>query len=105
MTAFQNLIKTMTASAMEVLEGFDKQAALDAGLDPNRANAWDKLHATYFGPTTSPQKQRLAREKARRSSLSLDQLALIERKISKIVARAYLVTPWWVSGNAMVSIQ
>lgn len=21
------------------------------------------------------------------------------------VARAYLVTPWWVSGNAMVSIQ
>lgn len=86
MTAFENLIKTMTASAMEVLEGFDKQAALDAGLDPNRANAWDKLHATYFGPTTSPQKQRLAREKARRSSLSLDQLALIERKIRKIAS-------------------
>lgn len=84
MTAFDNLIKTMTDSAIDVLEDFHKQTAIDAGLDPTRANAWDGLHATYFGPTTSPQKQRLARDKARRSGLSLDQLALIERKIKKI---------------------
>lgn len=84
MTAFENLIATMTNSAIEVLEDFDKQVALDAGFSPSRAKAWDDLRATYYGPTTSPQKQRLAREKAHRSALSLDQLALIEREIKKI---------------------
>ena len=74
----------MSEAAIDVLADFDKEAALDAGIDPNRVNAWDGLHEVYFGPTTSTQKQRLAREKAQRKGFSLDQLALIERRIKKI---------------------
>ena len=74
----------MSEAAVDVLADFDKQTALDAGMDPNRVNAWDGLHTVYFGPTTSPQKQRLARQKAQRKGFSLDQLALIERRIKKI---------------------
>ena len=74
----------MSERAIDVLADFDKQAALDAGFNPNQVNAWEGLHAVYFGPTTSPQKQRLAREKAQRKGFSLDQLALIERRIKKI---------------------
>ena len=66
MTLFRSLIKTMSEAAIDVLADFDRDEALAAGLDPNRVNAWKRLHETYFGPTSSPQKQRLAAEKARR---------------------------------------
>lgn len=84
MTLFRSLIKTMSEAAIDALADFDRDEALAAGLDPNRVNAWKRLHETYFGPTTSPQKQRLAAEKARRKGFSLDQLAMIERRLKKI---------------------
>lgn len=87
MNSFRTLINTMTSAALEVLEDFDEQEALDAGIDPNRVTAWKKLHRVYFGPSTSPQKQRIAREKAARRGFSLDQLALIERRIGRIASK------------------
>ena len=86
MNLFRTLIKTMSGAAIDVLADFDKQLALDAGMDPNRVREWEGLHAVYFGKTSSRQKQRIAREKAQRKGFSLDQLVLIERRIKKVAS-------------------
>lgn len=74
----------MSATALDTLATFDRQAALDAGIDPTRVRAWQQLHVVYYQPTHSRQKQRLAFEKAQQHRLSLDQLALIERRLKPI---------------------
>lgn len=86
MNSFENLINAMTTSALDVLADFNKQAATDAGIAPAQVSSWEKLHKIYYGKTTSPQKQRLAREKAQRKGFSLDQLAMIERRIKDIAS-------------------
>lgn len=63
MTNFHDFLHAISAAALDTLVGFDRQAALDAGVDPSRAKAWAELHDVYFGTTNSPQKQRLAGEK------------------------------------------
>ncbi|GAA1170649.1 HNH endonuclease [Corynebacterium glaucum] len=84
MNNFHDFLHAISAAALDTLVGFDRQAALDAGVDPSRAKAWAELHDVYFGTTNSPQKQRLAGEKARRHGFSLDQLALLERRLRPI---------------------
>lgn len=81
MSTFSEYIQT---SALDILEGFDKQEALDAGIPADKVNLWEKAHHAYFGPTNSPSKQRQAREKARRSGFSLEQLCMIERELGRI---------------------
>ncbi|GAB3076331.1 hypothetical protein GCM10027157_06810 [Corynebacterium aquatimens] len=71
---------------MDALADFDREAALSAGIDPARVRAWSKIHEAYYGPTTSRQKQRLALEQAQRAGMSLDQLALIERRVAKFAS-------------------
>ena len=78
---FKTFLESMSTQALDVLDGFDYEAAIEAGVDPTRARAWRQLHDIYFGPTKSRQKQRLATEKARRYGFSLDQLAMIERRL------------------------
>ena len=87
MTGFKDLIEAMSASALDTLEGFDEQAALEAGLDPTKVRAWRQLHEIYLEPSTSPQKQRMALERVRRHGFSLDQLAMIERRLRPIKDR------------------
>ncbi|MCP1386970.1 HNH endonuclease [Corynebacterium sp. TA-R-1] len=72
---------------VDVLRDFDKDLALDAGIAPARVKDWEVLHKVYFGPTTSPQKQRLAYEAACRGKISLDTLAMIERRLKPITSR------------------
>ncbi|AWB81362.1 HNH endonuclease [Corynebacterium yudongzhengii] len=81
---FQTLLQALSGSALDTLAGFDRRAALDAGLDPARVRAWAGLYDVYFAPTHSRQKQRQAAEKARRRGFSLDQLALIERRLKPV---------------------
>lgn len=81
MNAFQQFIH---ASAIDVLEGFDKAAALQAGIATAKVDDWQKTHEVYFGATTSLKKQREAREKARAAGFALDQLVMIERELRKI---------------------
>lgn len=81
MNAFHQFLAT---SAVDVIEGFDRDAALEAGIPEKKVRDWATLHTVYFGPATSPQKQRLARDRARRSGFSLEQLAMIERELNDV---------------------
>lgn len=66
------------------LADFDRQAALDAGLDSATVNSWALIHSTYFGPTKHTRMQRQGLELARAPHVSLPKLALIERLIRHI---------------------
>lgn len=82
--SFTALIQALSNSAVDALAGFDRQVALEAGLDPKRVRAWEKVHTTYFGRTRWTRRQAMAVDKARASGLSLDQLAYIESRLSRI---------------------
>lgn len=81
---FTTLLDALSTAALDTLAGFDKQAALDAGLQPSKVRDWEQLHELYYGETTSPQNQRLCVDHARRNRLSLDQLVMIERLLQPI---------------------
>lgn len=78
---FASLIDAMTARGLTALAGFDRDAAIRAGINPTRVGEWQLLHATYYGPTNAPKQQAAAREAALAGGYSLDQLLLIERRI------------------------
>ncbi|MCQ4627447.1 HNH endonuclease [Corynebacterium sp. CCUG 65737] len=79
-----NLISALTTNALDHLKDFDRQKLLSAGFSEATIRNWKRVHEAYYGPTTSPAKQRTAGEVARRRGLSVDKLALIERQIAKI---------------------
>ena len=47
MTPFQEFLDTQPS--IGVLVGFDKRAAIVAGVIPNVATKWAALHAVYYG--------------------------------------------------------
>lgn len=69
---------------VDTLEGFDRDAAIRAGFSPTKVGTWEKLHRAYFGPTKFTKLQRIAVEKARAGGFSLDQLAMIEKRLKNI---------------------
>lgn len=81
MNPFEQFLQTAN---IDVLEHFNKQQALDAGIPPNKVREWQLAHEVYYGAATSAAKQRQALDKARRSGLSLDQLCMIERELRRI---------------------
>ena len=82
MTPFDAFIEAMSAVSMETLRHFDLSVALAAGMAPERARALDQMQNVYYGTTKFTRKQALAVQKAH--GFSLDELALIERRISAI---------------------
>lgn len=80
---FSTLLESHTRTVLADLAGFDRDAALAAGLAPATVTAWEKVHHAYYGPTTSRKKQRTAREKAIAGNVSLDKLILIENKVAE----------------------
>lgn len=76
----------MSGAALDTLAGFDKQAALDAGIEPGKVRDWATLHDVYLTPTTAHRQQARAVELVRRAGFSLDQLALIERRLGAVAA-------------------
>ncbi|MEH0146289.1 HNH endonuclease signature motif containing protein [Corynebacterium sp. Q4381] len=84
MTPFASMIAALTVDA---LEGFDRGAALAAGISSSTAGDWEAVHNAYFGPTRYVRLQRQAVSLARAGRFPLDQLVLIEKKL-KLVADA-----------------
>ena len=83
MTDFDAFIAFM-ADPMSILAGFDRQAALRAGIKPGSVTEWNTLHSVYFGPTRFSKKQRKAVEIAREKKKTFDQLTLIEKCVQKV---------------------
>lgn len=82
---FSALLEAMSGAALDSLVGFDRDAALAAGLEPSKVRSWGLVHGAYFGPTRFTRRQRDAVAKARAGSFSLDQLVLIERRIAHLL--------------------
>lgn len=87
MATFTEFVRAVSAEALDTLEGFDEQVALVAGLAPAKVREWGQLHKVYFGSTNAPRQQQAAADKARANALSLDQLAMIERRLKPIADR------------------
>ena len=82
MNPFEAYIEALTATSIATLRHFNLDTALAAGMAPQRARAWAGMQDTYFGATKFTRKQALAAQKAR--GFSLDELALIERRINGV---------------------
>lgn len=80
MTPFQTFLAAQPT--VDSLVGFDKRAAVAAGVIPNLAAKWAKVHDVYFGPTRWTKQQQRCLEAARRFPLS--QLHYIEDRLAKI---------------------
>ena len=70
------------AAGLGVVAGFDRGAALAAGLSSSRVRDLERVHDAYFGPTQFTRKQADARVAA--EGMPLDQLVLIEKKIHRL---------------------
>lgn len=81
---FTELVRALSDSVVDALADFDREAALAAGIEPNRVRGWARVHDAYFGRTKWTKWQRRTLDKARRSGLSVDQLAYIESRLSLI---------------------
>lgn len=82
MNPFDAYIEALCATSVETLRHFDLDVAVAAGMAPERARAWAGLQGVYFGATKYTRKQASAVVKAR--GFSVDELALIERRISGV---------------------
>ncbi|WKK61299.1 HNH endonuclease signature motif containing protein [Corynebacterium sp. P3-F1] len=83
MTTFDAFLNSL-GSPLDILVGFDRQAARAAGVKPATINDWDTLHRVYFGPTRFTRKQAQAVRAARETDKSLDQLVLIENQLKAV---------------------
>lgn len=81
---FDELLGALLGAGLEALAGFDREAALRAGLNPTQVRAWERVHRAYYGSTNAPAQQARARDEAFESGKSLDQLAYIESRIAHV---------------------
>ncbi|WJY96740.1 hypothetical protein [Corynebacterium fournieri] len=86
MNPFAALIEAMSTKALATLADFDVDAALAAGFAPDKARAFGRLRETYYGKTTFTRKQATALSRAQ--GFSLDELALIERRLACVKSAA-----------------
>lgn len=70
-------------TALDALAGFDRDAALAAGVKTATVDEWGIIHRVYFGPTTAPKQRARALERAR-AGFTLEQLAYVERRIAHV---------------------
>ncbi|MEH0147997.1 HNH endonuclease signature motif containing protein [Corynebacterium sp. Q4381] len=80
MTPFEEFLSTQPSIAS--LIGFDKRAAVAAGVMPSLANKWAKIHSVYYGATRWAKQQRLSLKAAQ--GFTLSQLVYIEERLKKI---------------------
>lgn len=80
--SFQHFVQNHPT--VDHLEGFDRDTALSIGMNPTTATAWQQLDAVYFGPTKHVKQQRKALNRAREGGFSVEQLAMIERRLKPI---------------------
>lgn len=80
MTPFEEFLSTQPSIGS--LVGFDKRAAVAAGVMPSLAGKWAKIHAVYYGATRWAKQQRLSLKSAH--GFSLSQLVYIEDRLKAI---------------------
>lgn len=80
MTPFEAFLGALPS--IDVLVGFDKRAAVAAGVSPSQASSWAGLHEVYYGTTRFTAKQREALKLA--GAFSLEQLVYIERRLKAV---------------------
>lgn len=80
--SFQHFIQHRPT--VDHLEGFDRDAALAIGMNPTTATAWQQMEQVYFGRTRHVKQQCKALERARAGGFSVEQLAMIERRLKPI---------------------
>lgn len=87
MSHFASFLQALSSAALDTLAGFDAPAALAAGVEPNRVREWAHLHEVYLAPSAAHRQQAEAAARARQGGFSLDQLALIERRLKELPAK------------------
>ncbi len=80
MTPFEQHLAALPTVA--TLVGFDKQAAVAAGIMESHARKWKHVHDTYYGATRWTKQQRRALEDA--APFPLPQLVYIEERLREI---------------------
>lgn len=83
MNPFTTLLGALK-SPLDFLTHFDRQEALDAGVDPAMVRKWEKIHDVYLGPTKWTRQQSGAVAAARKGGFTADKLYLIEQKLAHI---------------------
>ncbi|UIZ92890.1 hypothetical protein JZY91_03845 [Corynebacterium sp. CNCTC7651] len=81
---FTSLIDALSNATIDTLADFDRQAALDAGINPTTVRMWAKLHDVYLGPSKYSKFQRRGLSNARAGGFTLDQLTTLERRIAHL---------------------
>lgn len=82
MTPFEHFLASQPTIAS--LRGFDRQAAVAAGIRPTVASDWELLHGVFYGRTKWTAQQRTAREKAIAAGHDLERLLYIERRLKTV---------------------
>ena len=80
--SFQHFVQNRPT--VDHLEHFDRDTALSIGMNPTTATAWQQLEKVYFGRTRHVKQQRKALNRAREGEFSVEQLAMIERRLKPI---------------------
>ncbi|WP_297851344.1 HNH endonuclease signature motif containing protein [uncultured Corynebacterium sp.] len=100
MTAFDAFLGSL-ASPMDILAGFDRQAACAAGVKPATYQAWGRAHKVYFGTTRYRRQQANAVRVARTTGKSLDQVLFIEQQVASLSAEGEK----WKTRLALLSVR
>lgn len=69
---------------LDFLAHFDREEALNAGMDPALVKKWGVVHNVYFGRTKWSAQQKRARIAAQSGGFTDDKLYLIEQRISHV---------------------
>ncbi|WP_143313796.1 hypothetical protein [Corynebacterium appendicis] len=85
MSDFDAFLGTL-GSPMDILAGFDRQAARAAGVKPTTYVEWEKAHEVYFGKTRFRRQQANAVRVARQTGKSLDQILFIEQQVRAVAS-------------------
>ncbi|SDS04820.1 HNH endonuclease signature motif containing protein [Corynebacterium timonense] len=98
---FHSVLDQERGRVIDVLVGFDKQEALNAGINNAQVNDWKRIHDAYFGRTRCTRLQRVALIKARANRVTLSKLAVIERAIAHIADEAAR----WRARHALLEVR
>ncbi len=80
MTPFEAFLEALPS--VDVLVGFEQRAAVAAGVKPEQAREWGRVHDVYYGPTRFTAKQATALKQAR--AFPLEQLVYVEKRLHSL---------------------
>lgn len=82
-----SFLEAAASDALAMLAGFDMDAAVALGMQPNRARSLADVHSTYLAPTHAHKQQAKAVSLVREAGLSLDHLVYLEGYLKQLPVR------------------